>query len=63
MQNKAVFYFHFDIFILKTKQRGEGGNAIRRAIYPVPGCCGMPCMFSILNMEIAEPRISEEKHF
>ena len=43
MQNKAVFYFHFDIFIFENKVDG-GEIAITWAICPVPGCCGMPCL-------------------
>jgi hypothetical protein len=40
MENKAVFYVHFDIFIFENKEAGE--NTIRQTICPVPGCCGMP---------------------
>jgi hypothetical protein len=31
LQNKAVFYFHFDIFIFENKVAGE--NAMRRTIF------------------------------
>ena len=41
MENKAVFYVHFDIFIFENKEAWEK-NTIRRTICPVPGCCGMP---------------------
>ena len=41
MQNKAVFSFHFDIFIFENKV------AIRRAISSVPCCCGMPWVYIV----------------
>ena len=41
MQNKAVFYFHFDVFIFDNKVAG-GGNAIRQAICPVPAAVECP---------------------
>jgi len=40
MQNKAVFYFHFDVFIFDNKV--AGGNAIRRAFDRCPDAVECP---------------------
>jgi hypothetical protein len=47
MQNKAIFDFHFDIFIFENKYPGNKKNAIRPEICPVSGCCGMPVVLVI----------------
>ena len=50
----SLWQFHF------WKQSSQGLNAIRQAICPVPGCCGMPCMISSWN--IAHLAALNKKH-
>ena len=44
MQNKAVFYFHFEINIFENKV-DKGKNEIKTG--NLPGWYGMPCTYSL----------------